>query len=159
MKIGVYVGSFNPVHKGHKFVINYLLENNYLDKIIIISTRNYWDKDDLIDLEHRVNMLKFYESDKIIINCELSDKEYTYEVLDEFQENCKDIATLDDLLEHIERYNEELEKNLVKTKENRDALNMITFHGSKGLEFRVVFILDANEGITPYKKAVVLPLG
>ena len=29
----------------------------------------------------------------------------------------------------------------------------MTMHSSKGLEFRVVFILDANEGITPHHRA------
>jgi DNA helicase-2/ATP-dependent DNA helicase PcrA len=28
-------------------------------------------------------------------------------------------------------------------------------HSSKGLEFDTVFIVDANEGITPHKKAVL----
>ena len=28
-------------------------------------------------------------------------------------------------------------------------------HSSKGLEFEVVFIVDANEGIIPHKKAVL----
>ena len=31
----------------------------------------------------------------------------------------------------------------------------MTMHSSKGLEFRVVYILDANEGITPHHKAVL----
>jgi DNA helicase-2/ATP-dependent DNA helicase PcrA len=30
-----------------------------------------------------------------------------------------------------------------------------TMHSSKGLEFEAVFIIDANEGITPHKKAVL----
>ena len=30
----------------------------------------------------------------------------------------------------------------------------MTMHGSKGLEFDVVFIPDVNEGIVPYQKAV-----
>ena len=29
----------------------------------------------------------------------------------------------------------------------------MTMHGAKGLEFPVVFIVDANEGMTPYKRA------
>ena len=33
----------------------------------------------------------------------------------------------------------------------------MTMHSSKGLEFRVVYILDANEGITPHHKAVLDP--
>ena len=68
MKIGVYVGSFNPVHIGHIHIVNYLINNNYLDKVIIIPTGNYWDKNDLIDIKHRINMLKFYENDRIMIN-------------------------------------------------------------------------------------------
>ena len=44
MKIGIYIGSFNPPHKGHIKIINYLLNNNYVDKIIVIPTGNYWNK-------------------------------------------------------------------------------------------------------------------
>lgn len=29
----------------------------------------------------------------------------------------------------------------------------MTMHGAKGLEFPVVFLVDANEGMTPYKRA------
>lgn len=81
--------------------------------------------------------------------------EELYEVLEEFHDNCKEIATLDELLEHIDKYNEELAKNLAKSKESKDAITMMTFHGAKGLEFKVVFIIDANEGITPHKKSVL----
>ena len=35
------------------------------------------------------------------------------------------------------------------------GVSLMTMHSSKGLEFRVVYILDANEGITPHKKAVL----
>ncbi len=45
-------------------------------------------------------------------------------------------------------------------KEDRDGpmaeepgVHFMTMHGSKGLEFPVVFIVDANEGMTPYKRA------
>ena len=39
MKLGIYVGSFNPVHNGHLKVINYLLDNNYVDKVLVLPTR------------------------------------------------------------------------------------------------------------------------
>lgn len=81
--------------------------------------------------------------------------EELYEVLEEFHDNCKSIDTLDNLLDHIDRYNEELAQNLSKSKESKDAITMMTFHGSKGLEFKVVFIIDANEGITPHKKSLL----
>lgn len=35
-----------------------------------------------------------------------------------------------------------------------DAITLTTMHSAKGLEYEVVFILEANEGITPHKKAV-----
>lgn len=82
MRLGVYVGSFNPVHKGHKYVMDYLIKNNYVDKIIVIPTNNYWNKTNLIDIKHRINMLKYYENDRILINNYLNDKKYSYEILD-----------------------------------------------------------------------------
>lgn len=80
MKIGVYVGSFNPVHKGHMKIARHLIENKYLDKILIIPTGNYWNKQNLIDIQDRINMLKTYESDSIIIDTNFNDLQYTYEI-------------------------------------------------------------------------------
>ena len=46
-----------------------------------------------------------------------------------------------------------------KTKNNReeekDAVAIVTMHCAKGLEYKVVFIPDTNEGIIPYKKALL----
>ena len=81
MKVGVYIGSFNPIHKGHKQVVDHLLKNNYVDKIIIIPTGNYWDKNNLIDIEDRINMAKFYESNNIVVNNKLYEYEHTYQIL------------------------------------------------------------------------------
>ena len=36
----------------------------------------------------------------------------------------------------------------------RQGAALLTFHAAKGLEFPVVYILDVNEGICPYKKAI-----
>ena len=80
MKIGVFVGSFNPVHKGHIRIINYLLDR-YLNKVIVVPTGNYWDKTDLIDINHRINMLKNYQNSRIIIDEDNNEVEYTYQVL------------------------------------------------------------------------------
>lgn len=91
MKVGVYVGSFNPVHKGHIYLINYLIDNKYVDKIIIIPTESYWDKTDLIDIKQRINMLKFYENKNIIIDTKLNNLKYTYEVLNELKKEYADL--------------------------------------------------------------------
>ena len=36
----------------------------------------------------------------------------------------------------------------------KEGVSLLTMHGAKGLEFDTVFILGANEGIIPYKKAL-----
>ena len=82
-RVGVYVGSFDPVHLGHKHVIDYLINNNVVDKLIVVPTGDYWDKKLNSPLKDRINMLKYYQSDKVIINDTLNNLEYTYEVLNE----------------------------------------------------------------------------
>jgi nicotinate-nucleotide adenylyltransferase len=87
MKIGVYVGSFNPPHKGHIKIVNHLINNKYVDKILIIPTNNYWNKTNLIDLNHRLNMLKTFENNNIIINNTLNNLEYTYQIINELKKD------------------------------------------------------------------------
>lgn len=81
MKLGVYVGSFDPVHNGHIRIVNHLV-NNYLDKVIIVPTCDYWNKTLKCSLKDRINMLKIFECDKIIIDEENNNLKYTYMVLD-----------------------------------------------------------------------------
>ena len=50
MKIGIFIGSFNPPHLGHLDIIKYLLNKKYVDKILIVPTKNYWNKTNLIDI-------------------------------------------------------------------------------------------------------------
>lgn len=80
MKIGVYVGSFNPVHNGHIKVVNYLLDKKYVDEVLILPTPNYWDKQDLAPMQDRINMLKYLESENVIIDTIHNNYEYTYQV-------------------------------------------------------------------------------
>ena len=42
-----------------------------------------------------------------------------------------------------------------KEKSETNAITLTTFHLSKGLEFKVVFIIDANDGIVPHKKSIL----
>lgn len=90
MRIGIYVGSFNPVHVGHIHVVNYLLENDYVDKVLLIPTPSYWDKTNLADMNDRINMLKVYESDKIIVDTTNNNHPYTYQVLNSLRSDYKD---------------------------------------------------------------------
>ena len=87
MKIGVYVGSFNPPHKGHIKIVKHLLNKKIVDKILIIPTNNYWNKTNIIDLKHRLNMLNFFKTENIIINDTLNNLEYTYQILRELNKD------------------------------------------------------------------------
>lgn len=124
MKIGIYVGSFNPVHKGHIKIVNHLLEK-YLDKVVIVPTGAYWDKNDLIDIKDRLNMLKFFASDRIIIEEEKNDLPYTYLVMEHFKEKYSNdelhlIIGADNIVsfDKWKNYNELLEGNLIVINRN-----------------------------------------
>lgn len=60
MKIGIYGGSFNPVHNGHLKVAEWILSKAGLDKIIWVPLYKPYHKEisDLLEPEHRYNMLK-----------------------------------------------------------------------------------------------------
>ena len=81
MRLGLYVGSFNPVHNGHLKVINYLLDHDLVDKVFVLATPNYWNKQDLACVDDRVAMLKFFENKNIIIDTIHNNYPYTSQVL------------------------------------------------------------------------------
>ncbi len=75
------------------------------------------------------------------------------EVLQEIEERAKGFKTIEDWFVHIEEYTKELSRQAEYRQDNPNAIRLMTMHGSKGLEFDTVFIIGANEKITPYKKA------
>ena len=78
-----------------------------------------------------------------------------YEVLEELQNSAKGFDTYNDWFEHIENYTAELEKIYRQQNQNPESVALATLHSSKGLEYDNVYIIDVNEGIMPYKKAVL----
>ena len=75
-------------------------------------------------------------------------------VLDELAELAKGFSTLADWEAHIARVREELAKQAREREQNKDSVSLSTMHSSKGLEYRIVFIIDANEGITPHRRVI-----
>lgn len=78
-----------------------------------------------------------------------------FEVADALQESSGSFVSFEEWQLHMEQYGEELKKAYGKKKNGQDAVTLATFHSAKGLEFDSVHIIDVNEGITPYKKAVL----
>ena len=82
--------------------------------------------------------------------------EELYDILSELQEEAREYKTHEEWLKHIEDYKSGLKEQAIKqNQKDVDGVVLTTFHASKGLEFDVVILMDANEGITPHKKAVV----
>ena len=54
----------------------------------------------------------------------------------------------------MSEYTDALAKQKQKTQDDRTGVRLMTMHASKGLEFDTVFIIQANEGRIPYKRAM-----
>lgn len=85
MKIGIYCGSFAPVHKGHIKFVREILKSKLVDKVLIVPTKSYWDKKINISLKHRINMLKLYETKRIEIETKLNNVKSSYEGFTKYQ--------------------------------------------------------------------------
>ncbi len=88
MKIGLFFGSFNPIHIGHLAIANYIVEFTDLDKVwFVVSPHNpLKKKDTLLADHHRLEMVRiaveddnrFKASD---IEFKLSQPSYTMDTL------------------------------------------------------------------------------
>ncbi|MCR4672008.1 MAG: ATP-dependent helicase [Lachnospiraceae bacterium] len=77
-------------------------------------------------------------------------------VVEELKESAKPYKNLAGWKKHIEDYGRELlEKRESLKKSGDEAVTVCTMHHAKGLEFDTVFIADANERITPHRKALL----
>ena len=77
------------------------------------------------------------------------------EIVDTLQECSRPYASMLEWKEHIKAYTKELKESFGQENGKKDAVTLATFHSAKGLEFDAVHMIDVNEGVTPYKKAVL----
>lgn len=76
-------------------------------------------------------------------------------IIDELLESAGEYRTYEEWFLHMERYSQELKAQARRRNQDMDSISLATMHSSKGLEYRIVYILDANEGITPHHKSVL----
>jgi DNA helicase-2/ATP-dependent DNA helicase PcrA len=76
------------------------------------------------------------------------------EQLDDLLQLAKGFESLKEWLEHIENYDAIIAQQAIQKKKDEDAVNIVTMHAAKGLEWKVVILPDVNEGVVPHKKAV-----
>jgi len=96
-KIGLFFGSFNPIHIGHLIIANFIVENTFLDQIwFVVSPLNPLKKaQDLLDNSIRLKLVslaieknnKFLASD---VEFQLSQPSYTINTLNILTQKYKD---------------------------------------------------------------------
>ena len=84
-----------------------------------------------------------------------ANKEDFYEVADEILASAKGYRTFEEWFAHIEEYRQGLKRLAQEKRRNQNAVTFATLHSAKGLEFTKVYLIDVNEGVMPYKKAVL----
>lgn len=93
MKVGLYFGTFNPIHVGHLIIANHLVENSDLDQVWMVVTPHnpLKKKKGLLEDYHRLHMvhLATEKYDKIIpsdVEFKLPQPNYTVNTLAHLQE-------------------------------------------------------------------------
>lgn len=77
------------------------------------------------------------------------------EVLEELQDGARQFRTYDEWFAHMEEYTKELKRQKKQQEMLAECVSLATLHSAKGLEYKNVHILDVNEELMPYKKAVL----
>jgi len=77
MKIGLFFGSFNPMHIGHKVIASYMAEFSDLEKVwFVVSPQNpLKQKQTLLDQYHRLMIIRMEVEDNL--NLDVSDVEFS----------------------------------------------------------------------------------
>lgn len=83
-------------------------------------------------------------------------KEGLKEVLDEFESAASSYDSIEAFLAYIDDITDKhaAVQQLQKHNHNRSAISLMSIHRSKGLEFPVVFVIGASEGILPHSSAL-----
>lgn len=83
----------------------------------------------------------------------LKEEELT-DVLEELQETARAYETYEEWFEFMRSYTEELKAQSEQKNQEKQGVILSTLHSAKGLEYERVFLIDVNDGVIPYKKAV-----
>lgn len=81
------------------------------------------------------------------------DRSELNEIFAELEEAARPFATIEEWFRHIEEYTQMLKLKAQRRRDDQEGVRLMTLHSAKGLEFDTVFLIEANEGKTPYKKA------
>jgi len=65
MKIGLYFGSFNPIHVAHLIIANHILNETYIEKVwFVVSPQNpFKEESKLLNEYHRLHLVRLAAED------------------------------------------------------------------------------------------------
>ena len=115
MKIGLYFGSFNPIHNGHLIIANYVLHNTDIDAVwFVVSPQNPFKQNhSLLNEYHRLHLVQSAIEGEprmmaVDIEFKLPRPSYTIETLTYLDEKYPDhefsLIMGSDSLENIEKW-------------------------------------------------------
>jgi nicotinate-nucleotide adenylyltransferase len=96
MKIAIFGGSFSPIHLGHIRLANHIVENNIVDKVLVMPCYKSLYNKSLVSGEHRLNMIELSKRNQNVLpfDWEIKNKIEgigTYDIMkmleNEFKEN------------------------------------------------------------------------
>ena len=98
-KIGLYFGTFNPIHVGHLIIANYMVEFSDLDEVWLVVTPHnpHKIKSTLLDDNHRLSMVRIALEDypklkASNVEFELNQPNYTVNTLVHLEEKYPDLS-------------------------------------------------------------------
>ena len=74
--------------------------------------------------------------------------------IDDLEDLSVRFRTSKEFIKFIDEYEEIIKNEKNDKTNNEDCIKLMTFHSSKGLEFKYVIIIDANDGLIPHKKSI-----
>lgn len=74
-KVGFLLGSFDPIHMGHLYMITSVLNEGLVDDVVVVPTmQNVWKQDAHVDFQHRCFMAQLATEE--INHCTISSLDY-----------------------------------------------------------------------------------
>ena len=125
MRIGIYTGSFDPIHNGHIKIVRTVLKEKLVDRVFIFPSGDYWDKKVNLTCEERADLISYafkyrIAKDRYEVDSELGKLPYTYLLFRELKKRYPDdeffyILGGDNILKFTEwqNYEELLQKGIL----------------------------------------------
>lgn len=90
MKIGIYAGSFNPIHNAHLKIAEHIIEKGIVDRVVFVPAGDDYNKKGLIEGAKRYEMIKLVVENNLKLSVSdieiINKKLYSYQTLDYFKE-------------------------------------------------------------------------